>query len=272
MGLESGTYISDLVVTNPVGSTDAVSSLDGHDRLIKSTIKNTFPNITGAVTPTQAELNRCDITTEGTIEASKVVTSDASNNIIGGASITATTFVGALTGDVTGNATGSSGSCTGNAATATSATTATTATAVSAGAITLASFASVTAGTAYSQVGGNLTTGSGDATYTEKYNRRVLQAGVYRIYFGLKTSDVAVNAYARIYKNGSAEGTERTTGLTTYQYYTEDITFAAGDTFQIFMKHGTPASYTATVTELKHGVGSVTELFLPLANLTIGDR
>ena len=36
--------------------------------------------------------------------------------------LTATSFVGALTGDVTGNASGSSGSCTGNAATATEAT------------------------------------------------------------------------------------------------------------------------------------------------------
>ena len=37
--------------------------------------------------------------------------------------LTATSFVGALTGNVTGNASGSSGSCTGNAATATVATT-----------------------------------------------------------------------------------------------------------------------------------------------------
>ena len=39
--------------------------------------------------------------------------------------LTATSFVGALTGNVTGNASGSSGSCTGNSATATSATTST---------------------------------------------------------------------------------------------------------------------------------------------------
>jgi hypothetical protein len=36
--------------------------------------------------------------------------------------LTATSFVGALTGDVTGNTSGSSGSCTGNSATATTAT------------------------------------------------------------------------------------------------------------------------------------------------------
>lgn len=56
MALETGTYISDLVVTNPPG-TDPKSQMDDHLRLIKSTIKNTFPNVTGAVSKTQAELN-----------------------------------------------------------------------------------------------------------------------------------------------------------------------------------------------------------------------
>lgn len=60
MGLETGTYIDSLVATNPVGSTDAVSTLDGHIQLLKSTIKATFPNVTGAVTATQAELNILD--------------------------------------------------------------------------------------------------------------------------------------------------------------------------------------------------------------------
>ncbi len=55
-GLEVGTYISDLVVTNPTGS-DNASTADDHMRLIKSTIKNTFPNITGAVTATHTQLN-----------------------------------------------------------------------------------------------------------------------------------------------------------------------------------------------------------------------
>lgn len=56
MGLETGTYISDLVATNPLGS-DAKSSGDDHIRLVKSTVKATFPNISGAVTPTHTELN-----------------------------------------------------------------------------------------------------------------------------------------------------------------------------------------------------------------------
>lgn len=56
MALETGTYISDLVITNPT-STDPKSEGDNHLRLVKSTIKATFPNITGAVTATHGQLN-----------------------------------------------------------------------------------------------------------------------------------------------------------------------------------------------------------------------
>lgn len=56
MSLETATYINGLVATNPVGS-DPLSDADGHLRLLKSTIKTTFPNITGAVTVTQNQLN-----------------------------------------------------------------------------------------------------------------------------------------------------------------------------------------------------------------------
>ncbi len=56
MGLESGTFIDDFVVTNPLG-TDDRSTADDHIRLIKTFIKNTFPNIDAAVNPTPTELN-----------------------------------------------------------------------------------------------------------------------------------------------------------------------------------------------------------------------
>lgn len=59
MALETGTYISDLVTTNPAG-TDTLDKADDHLRLIKSTVKATFPNIAGAVTPTHTELNFVD--------------------------------------------------------------------------------------------------------------------------------------------------------------------------------------------------------------------
>lgn len=57
MGLETGTYISDLNANNPVNATDVVGAGDDHLRLIKSTILNTFPNLTGAMTRTQGQLN-----------------------------------------------------------------------------------------------------------------------------------------------------------------------------------------------------------------------
>lgn len=59
MGLETGTYIDSLVITNPT-ATDNRSEGDDHLRLLKSTVKSTFPNISGAVTPTHTELNYVD--------------------------------------------------------------------------------------------------------------------------------------------------------------------------------------------------------------------
>jgi len=56
MGLETGTYINSLNAANPLG-TDAKSAGDDHIRLLKATIKATFPNITGALTATHTQLN-----------------------------------------------------------------------------------------------------------------------------------------------------------------------------------------------------------------------
>lgn len=57
MGLETTVnFISDL---NPLNPTDGDLAKDGdnHIRLIKAAVKQTFPNITGAVTATQSDLN-----------------------------------------------------------------------------------------------------------------------------------------------------------------------------------------------------------------------
>jgi len=56
MALETFQYIDDLVATNPT-ATDNVSQGDDHIRGIKTTLKNTFPNVTGAITLTEAEIN-----------------------------------------------------------------------------------------------------------------------------------------------------------------------------------------------------------------------
>ena len=56
MALETAVYINELNSANPQ-STDSVAQADDHIRLTKAAIKNTFPNVTGAVTVTQAQIN-----------------------------------------------------------------------------------------------------------------------------------------------------------------------------------------------------------------------
>lgn len=56
MPVETATVISDLEPMYPTGS-DSFSEGDDHLRLLKSAIKNTFPNITGALTGTHVDLN-----------------------------------------------------------------------------------------------------------------------------------------------------------------------------------------------------------------------
>lgn len=59
MTVETATYISDLNTANP-GASDLKAEGDDHLRLIKTTVKATFPAVTGAVTPTHTELNFVD--------------------------------------------------------------------------------------------------------------------------------------------------------------------------------------------------------------------
>jgi hypothetical protein len=56
LAIETASYLSDLNISNPPGS-DPIGQADDHIRLLKSVLKSTFPNITGAVTSTQLQLN-----------------------------------------------------------------------------------------------------------------------------------------------------------------------------------------------------------------------
>lgn len=56
MPVETATTINQLDVARP-GANDLKSEGDDHLRLLKSTIKTTFPNITGVVTATHGDLN-----------------------------------------------------------------------------------------------------------------------------------------------------------------------------------------------------------------------
>ena len=71
MPLETATYLPDLNVSNPA-HTDGLSQADSHMRLLKSTLKATFPNFTsGALASTQAQL---DAAVAGTVLGSAAYT------------------------------------------------------------------------------------------------------------------------------------------------------------------------------------------------------
>ena len=105
MALESTTYISGLVVTNPTSS-DNISDGDNHIRLLKSTVKATFPNVTGAVSGTHTAINSAVTAANAATNAntaSQIVKRDGSGNF------SASTITAALTGNVSGNVSGSAG-------------------------------------------------------------------------------------------------------------------------------------------------------------------
>ena len=117
MALESSTYINGLVVTNPTSS-DNISDGDNHIRLLKSTIKATFPNVTGAVSGTHTAINSA-VTTANTAtstnSANAVVARDSSGNFsagtvtaaLAGNATTATTLQTARTVSLSGDVSGS---------------------------------------------------------------------------------------------------------------------------------------------------------------------
>ena len=57
MTIETATYLSDLNSANP-GASDAKAEGDDHMRLIKATVKATFPNFSGPVTATHTAINK----------------------------------------------------------------------------------------------------------------------------------------------------------------------------------------------------------------------
>lgn len=75
MALESATYISGLVDTNPSGS-DSISQGDDHLRLIKSVLKNTLPNADEAINGIHTGTSAPSPTTTG------LIWFDTSNNLI----------------------------------------------------------------------------------------------------------------------------------------------------------------------------------------------
>lgn len=78
MPLETAQYINQLDAANPLGS-DPIAAGDDHLRLIKAAIKATFPNITGPVNLTQADINDLLKKAGGTMTGPLVLSGNASN-------------------------------------------------------------------------------------------------------------------------------------------------------------------------------------------------
>jgi hypothetical protein len=98
MGLEVATYISGLNASNPVNATDGVNAGDDHLRLIKSTLLNSFPNITGAMNASHTELNHL-VGITGKTGTGNVVLS-ASPTLTGTILAAAITASGTITGNL----------------------------------------------------------------------------------------------------------------------------------------------------------------------------
>lgn len=82
MGLETATYISGLNANNPVNATDVVGEGDDHLRLIKSTLLNSFPGITGEMSLTHAQLNAAAVKSEENVFTARQRISHASEAML----------------------------------------------------------------------------------------------------------------------------------------------------------------------------------------------
>jgi hypothetical protein len=74
------------------------------------------------------------------------------------------------------------------------------------------------------------------AAYLKIKEIKINYAGVHRIKFLLYNNDGVSTVYGRIYKNGVAFGTERSTSNSVPVLFTEDLTFAKGDLIQMYIK------------------------------------
>jgi len=67
MGLEAGTFIDDFVIANPIGASDNIDKGDDHIRLIKTLIKNSFPDVDQAVSTIIFNTAEPPLTRKGTL-------------------------------------------------------------------------------------------------------------------------------------------------------------------------------------------------------------
>ncbi|MFA5130433.1 MAG: hypothetical protein WC477_06010 [Patescibacteria group bacterium] len=98
-------------------------------------------------------------------------------------------------------------------------------------------------------------TATTSTTYVKLHDWTINFNGTYRTNFALKTSTATRTAYATIYKNGTAFGTERITNSESGLGCQEDLAFAQGDEMAIYAKIVGTATTTVTNFYLQIDVG-----------------
>ena len=133
------------------------------------------------------------------------------------------------------------------------------------GSITQAKLYAVTAGT-YNEVSAVVeSTSNSPTTYVKVDEFKVAHAGIYRVTFNLKSVS-GRQAYGRIYVDGVAVGTERSTASLTYETQaTEDITVDAGVLIQLYIH--TNINTDGTVYSNLFKLGTVEAMILPVIGL-----
>jgi len=72
-----------------------------------------------------------------------------------------------------------------------------------------------------------------NGSYAVVKSIRIHADGIYRVSFDIKMYNTGTS-YGKIYKNGVAYGTERSNATSTYVTFTEDLSFSAGDTVELW--------------------------------------
>lgn len=123
------------------------------------------------------------------------------------------------------------------------------------------------------EVGGGMLE-SATGAWVEAFNARILVGGTYRTAWDQRTNNAGAPSYAKVYKNGSAFGTQRNSTSTTYAAATtEDLEFKAGDTVQLFLSSYSGA-YTGGVSIFRLGTTAMNVMpAIPyLMPMVIGER
>jgi hypothetical protein len=107
-------------------------------------------------------------------------------------------------------------------------------------------FGLVVAGTAVTLASAPTLRSTTSATYTLLKSVQMVFGGTVTVKFSMD-SPTTSTIYGQVYKNGVAYGTERSTASFTPVTFSQDLTFAAGDLVQIYVK--SPSTNTADVSD-----------------------